>query len=100
MKRSNVIILGAAGVLAAATLWPRSEPKEEGARSLVYDSPSECRSAGVVSAEECDRQFQTASQQVLATAEKFETQRDCEQTYGMASAARLHGTARRSSCPP
>lgn len=82
MKRSSMIILGAAGVLVAAALWPRSQTREEGVGTLVYDSPSDCRAAGLVSAQECEQQFQQASQQVLATAEKFERREDCETQFG------------------
>ena len=82
MKRSSIIILGAAGVLVAAAVWPRSEQKEEAAEAMVFDTVQDCRLTGTMTQEECERQFQQASQQVLATAEKFENRQDCESTYG------------------
>lgn len=82
MKRSNMIILGAAGVLAASALWPHSDPPEEPADALTYDSPSDCRVGGQLTAQECEQQFREASEQVLAKAPKFESQQDCETAYG------------------
>lgn len=82
MKRTEMIILGAAGVLLVASLWPSSEPKEESTQGLAFASPDECRAAGALPAAECQTEFDRAREQSLAVAPKFESQQSCEQEYG------------------
>lgn len=82
MKRSEQIILGAAGLIIVAAFWPKTETPEETTQALVFGSPTECKNSGAITATECDTQWSRAAEQQLATAPKFERSADCETTYG------------------
>ncbi|MCR4521735.1 MULTISPECIES: DUF1190 domain-containing protein [Bosea] len=80
MKRSSQIGLAAAGVLLVATVW--SMTGEDPQENLVYNSLSDCRSAGQVSASQCETAFSEASAARLKDAPKFQSQSACEAQYG------------------
>lgn len=84
MKRSTQIGLAAAGVVLVATVWSLSG-SEETEESLVYNSLAECRTAGQLSASQCEQRFNEASANHLRDARKFTSAGDCEAEYGSGS---------------
>jgi uncharacterized protein YgiB involved in biofilm formation len=80
MKRSSQIGLAAAGVLLVATVW--SMTSEDPQENLVYDSLSDCRAAGQLTAQQCETAFSEASAARLKDAPKFQSQSACEAQYG------------------
>ena len=80
MKRSSQIGLGAAGVLLVATVW--SMTSDEPQENLVYDSLSDCRAAGQLTAQQCETAFSEATAARLKDAPKFQSQSACEAQYG------------------
>ena len=59
MKRSTQIGLAAVGVVLVASIWSR--PDEETQDSLVYNSLSDCRAGGQLSAQQCETAFSEAA---------------------------------------
>lgn len=82
MKRSEYIILGAAGLIIVAAFWPKSETPEEAAGALVFSSLAECKTSGKMTLAECDTEWSKAEKQQVAAAPKFEDIKYCETTYG------------------
>ncbi|WP_199091254.1 DUF1190 domain-containing protein [Bosea sp. ASV33] len=80
MKRSSQIGLGAAGVLLVATVWSMTSDSQE--ENLVYDSLSDCRAAGQLTAQQCETAFSEATAARLKDAPKFQSQTACEAQYG------------------
>ncbi len=80
MKRSTQIGLAAVGVVLVASFWPRSS--EETQESLVYNSLSDCRAGGQLSAQQCETAFSEATAARLKDAPKFNNQNECEAQYG------------------
>ena len=80
MKRSSQIGLAAVGVILVATVWSMtSDDKEE---NLVYNSLSDCRAAGQLTAQQCETAFAEATAARLKDAPKFQSQSACETQYG------------------
>lgn len=81
MKRSEQIGLAAVGVVLVATAWSlvRGSGEEE---TLVYNSISECRAGGVLSATQCEQRFNEASADHLRESRKFGSNAECEAQYG------------------
>lgn len=94
MKRSEYIALGAVGLLAAATFWPRGaddagiDPAvaaaqgNEGFQTLAFANLAECKDSQAVTALTCETEYGKASQQSVEDAPKFEAVADCEAEYG------------------
>ena len=80
MKRSSQIGLAAAGVLLVATVW--SMTGEDPQENLVYNSLSDCRAAGQLTAQQCETAFSEATAARLKDAPKFQSQTACEAQYG------------------
>lgn len=80
MKRSSQIGLAAAGVLLVATVW--SMTSEDTQENLVYNSLSDCRAAGQLTAQQCETAFSEATAARLKDAPKFQSQTACEAQYG------------------
>lgn len=80
MKRSSQIGLGAAGLLLVATVW--SMTSEDTQENLVYNSLSDCRAAGQLTAQQCETAFSEATAARLKDAPKFQSQTACETQYG------------------
>ncbi len=80
MKRSSQIGLGAVGVLLVATVW--SMTGEDPQENLVYNSLSDCRAAGQLTAQQCETAFSEATAARLKDAPKFQSQTACETQYG------------------
>lgn len=80
MKRSSQIGLGAAGVLLVATVWSMTGDSQE--ENLVYNSLSDCRAAGQLTAQQCETAFSEATATRLKDAPKFQSQSACEAQYG------------------
>jgi uncharacterized protein YgiB involved in biofilm formation len=80
MKRSSQIGLGAAGVLLVATVWSMTSDSQE--ENLVYNSLSDCRAAGQLTAQQCETAFSEATAARLKDAPKFQNQTACEAQYG------------------
>ncbi len=80
MKRSSQIGLAAAGVLLVASVW--SMTGEDSREDLVYDSLSDCRAAGQLTAQQCETAFAEAAAARLKDAPKFRNQSECEAQYG------------------
>jgi len=80
MKRSSQIGLGAAGLLLVATVW--SMTSEDPQENLVYNSLSDCRAAGQLTAQQCETAFSEATAARLKDAPKFQSQTACETQYG------------------
>ena len=59
MKRSSQIGLGAAGVLLVATVWSMTSDSQD--ENLVYNSLSDCRAAGQLTAQQCETAFSEAT---------------------------------------
>lgn len=91
MKRSDYVGLGAVGVILAAFVLseksddgsggtaPAAEPQE---RAVIYADVEECRRAGVLDTETCEREFGSARSQHVSVAPKFLSQGECETSYG------------------
>ncbi len=93
MKRSEYIALGAIGLLAVATFWPRGsndvapDPAvaagaQEGFQTLAFANLAECKDSQAVTALTCEAEYAKASQQSVEDAPKFEALSDCEAEYG------------------
>ncbi len=93
MKRSEYIALGAIGLLAVATFWPRGAPEpaddpavkagsQEGFQTLAFASLAECKDSQAVTALTCDNAYAKAAEQSVADAPKFAALSDCEAEYG------------------
>jgi len=94
VKRSEYIALGAVGLLAFATFWPRgsSEPPaadpavaaggQDGFQTLAFANLAECKDSQAVTALICENEYAKASQQSVEDAPKFEAVADCEAEYG------------------
>ncbi len=80
MKRSSQIGLAAAGLLLVATVW--SMTSEDPQENLVYNSLSDCRAAGQLTAQQCETAFAEATAARLKDAPKFQSQNACETQYG------------------
>lgn len=80
MKRSSQIGLAAAGVILVATVW--SMTSDDPQENLVYDSLSDCRAAGQLTARQCETAFAEATAARLKDAPKFRSQNECEAQYG------------------
>lgn len=80
MKRSSQIGLAAAGVLLVATVWSMTGDDSE--ENLVYNSLSDCRAAGQLTAQQCETAFSEATAARLKDAPKFRNQTECEAQYG------------------
>lgn len=80
MKRSSQIGLAAVGVILVATVW--SMTSEDTQENLVYDSLSDCRAAGQLTAQQCETAFSEATAARLKDAPKFQSQTACETQYG------------------
>ena len=80
MKRSTQIGLGAAGVRLVATVWWLTSDSQE--ENLVYNSLSDCRAAGQLTAQQCETAFSEATATRLKDAPKFQSQSACETQYG------------------
>lgn len=80
MKRSSQIGLAAAGVILVATIW--SMTSEDPQENLVYNSLSDCRAAGQLTAQQCETAFSEATAARLKDAPKFQSQNACETQYG------------------
>ncbi|CAH1648310.1 conserved hypothetical protein [Hyphomicrobiales bacterium] len=80
MKRSSQIGLAAAGVLLVATVW--SMTGDDGEENLVYNNLSDCRTAGQLTAQQCETAFSEATAARLKDAPKFRSQNECEAQYG------------------
>ncbi|RYE31883.1 MAG: DUF1190 domain-containing protein [Hyphomicrobiales bacterium] len=91
MKRSSQIGLAAVGVILVATVW--SMTSEDPQENLVYDSLSDCRAAGQLTAQQCETAFSEATAARLKDAPKFQSQSACETQYGASgcSAASIGG---------
>lgn len=96
MKRSEYIALGAVGLLAVATFWPRSTPTEpaadpaltaaaanrDGFQTLAFANLAECKDSQAVTASTCEAEYGKASQQSVEDAPKYSALGDCEAEYG------------------
>lgn len=80
MKRSSQIGLAAAGVLLVATVW--SMTGDDGEENIVYNNLSDCRTAGKLTAQQCETAFSEATAARLKDAPKFRSQNECEAQYG------------------
>jgi uncharacterized protein YgiB involved in biofilm formation len=80
MKRSSQIGLAAVGVILVATVW--SMTSDDPQENLVYDSLSDCRAAGQLTAQQCETAFSEATAARLKDAPKFQSQSACETQYG------------------
>ena len=80
MKRSSQIGLAAVGVILVASVW--SMTGEDPQENLVYNSLSDCRAAGQLTAQQCETAFAEASAARLKDAPKFQSQTACETQYG------------------
>lgn len=80
MKRSSQIGLAAVGVILVATVW--SMTSDDPQENLVYDSLSDCRVAGQLTAQQCETAFAEATAARLKDAPKFQSQSACEAQYG------------------
>ncbi len=92
MKRSEVIVLGAIGLLMTAAFWPSNQQKlppedaaltsGDGFQTLAFASLDECKAAQAVTAQTCDLEFGKSEKVSVADAPKFEALKDCESEYG------------------
>jgi uncharacterized protein YgiB involved in biofilm formation len=93
VKRSEYIALGAVGLLAVATLWPRGSGEQahdpavaagsqEGFQTLAFANLAECKDSQAVTALTCENEYAKASQQSVEDAPKFQALSDCEAEYG------------------
>lgn len=84
MKRSTKIGLAAVGVVLVATTWSLVGGSSE-EETLVYNSLAECRTAGQISASQCEQRFNEASANHLRDSKKFGSNSACETEYGAGS---------------
>jgi uncharacterized protein YgiB involved in biofilm formation len=82
MKRTEIIVLSAVGLVAVAALWPRGSEDATPTEAQVYGSVAECSSAGLLPTDECERRFNAAQEQQLAVAPKFDNATTCETEHG------------------
>jgi uncharacterized protein YgiB involved in biofilm formation len=82
VKRSEYIILGAAGLIIVAAFWPKTEKPGDNGEPLVFATPQDCKTGGSFTAAECDEQWAKASQAQLAAAPKFSDNAACEASHG------------------
>jgi Protein of unknown function (DUF1190) len=92
LKRSEVIVLGAIGLLMTAALWPSNQQKlppedpalatGDGFQTLAFASLDECKASQAVTSAVCDTEYAKASQATVEDAPKFEAVKDCEAEYG------------------
>ncbi len=92
MKRSEVIALGAAGLLMTAAFWPSNQQKlppedpaanaGDGFQTLAFASLDECKASQAVTSQTCADEFGRVSKIDVADAPKFEALSDCEGEYG------------------
>jgi uncharacterized protein YgiB involved in biofilm formation len=82
VKRSEYIILGAAGLIIVAAFWPKTEKPGDNGEPLVFATPQDCKSAGAFTAEECEAQWGKAAQEQLSAAPKFKDNAACETAHG------------------
>lgn len=85
MKRSEQIGLAAVGIVLVATAWSFIGGGADEDETLVYNSLSECRTAGQLSASQCEQRFNEASADHLRDAKKFSSSSACEAEYGAGS---------------
>jgi uncharacterized protein YgiB involved in biofilm formation len=92
LKRSEVIVLGAIGLLMTAAFWPSNQQKlppedpaanaGDGFQTLAFASLDECKASQAVTAQTCSDEFGRVSKVDIADAPKFEALSDCEGEYG------------------
>jgi uncharacterized protein YgiB involved in biofilm formation len=92
LKRSEVIALGAVGLLMTAAFWPSNEQAipaadpalkpGDGFQTLAFASLAECKDSQAVTAATCETEYAKASQITVEDAPKFEALKDCEAEYG------------------
>ena len=82
MKRSHVIVLGAAGLMIAAGALSDRKSADEPAKTQAYANADECKANVKNIAAECDAQWAKAKEQQLASAPKFQEKADCEKSHG------------------
>jgi Protein of unknown function (DUF1190) len=92
LKRSEVIALGAVGLLMTAALWPSNQQPiptadpalkpGDGFQTLAFASLDECRASQAVTSQTCELEFGKSEQVSVADAPKFEALADCETEYG------------------
>ncbi len=84
MKRSSKIGLAAVGIVLVATTWSFIGGSSE-EESLVYNSLADCRTAGQLSATQCEQRFNEASANHLRDSKKFSSNATCETEFGAGS---------------
>jgi hypothetical protein len=92
LKRSEVIALGAVGLLMTAAFWPSNQQPVpaadpalkpgDGFQTLAFASLDECRASQAVTSQTCELEFGKSEQVSIADAPKFEALADCEAEYG------------------
>ncbi len=82
MKRSEYIILGAAGLIIVAAFWPKTEKPGDNGEPLVFATPQDCKAAGSFTSEECEAQWGKAAEDQLRAAPKFSNNATCEAAHG------------------
>jgi hypothetical protein len=92
LKRSEVIALGAVGLLMTAAFWPSNQQPVpaadpalkpgDGFQTLAFASLAECKDSQAVTAAVCETEYARASQITVEDAPKFEALKDCEAEYG------------------
>jgi uncharacterized protein YgiB involved in biofilm formation len=84
MKRSSMILLGATGILVAGAWLGRSSgPLGHGdVPASIYDDVNACVQANILSRDQCEQEFRTASERHLAEAPRFSGANQCEAQYG------------------
>jgi uncharacterized protein YgiB involved in biofilm formation len=92
LKRSEVIALGAVGLLMTAAFWPSNQQPipaadpalkpGDGFQTLAFASLAECKDSQAVTAAVCETEYAKASQVTVEDAPKFEALKDCEAEYG------------------
>jgi uncharacterized protein YgiB involved in biofilm formation len=92
LKRSEVIALGAVGLLMTAAFWPSNQQAipaadpalkpGDGFQTLAFASLAECKDSQAVTAATCETEYAKASQATTEDAPKFEALKDCEAEYG------------------
>ncbi|MGL5115661.1 MAG: DUF1190 domain-containing protein [Beijerinckiaceae bacterium] len=97
MKRSEYIAIGAVGLLAVATFWPRGGPEAvaqaeaadlaratgDGFKTFAFGSLDECKQADGFSASVCEAEFANVRRSdELDQAPKFDKLEECEGAFG------------------
>jgi Protein of unknown function (DUF1190) len=92
LKRSEVIALGAVGLLMTAAFWPSNQQPVpatdpalkpgDGFQTLAFASLAECKDSQAVTAAVCETEYAKATQATTEDAPKFEALKDCETEYG------------------